>query len=119
MWPTSPDAGTLEAVELATQRRLWSVRVYEVRYERHQETDVQDVCVRALQTRWPCIVVVDERERRTCVDARSGAISAAPQEEARVNEKELRRNAERAALGRRESRRPGPRHPLRSERGRW
>jgi len=67
--------GTLEAVEVASGKPLWTVTVYEVHYQNGLETDVQDVYIRTLAIQDGCVVVTTERDVSYCVNPKTRRVT--------------------------------------------
>jgi hypothetical protein len=62
------NSGTVEAVEVASGRQLWSVTVYQIPLRPGLETDVQDVFITRLELDGSCLRVTDERQVQYCID---------------------------------------------------
>jgi hypothetical protein len=63
-----PNGGIVQAIEMHSGRVLWTLRVYETRYDDSLERDAQDVFVTALRIENGRLVVEDEKKRVFEVD---------------------------------------------------
>jgi hypothetical protein len=65
------NGGYIAAVDAASGRELWTLKVYDVTYDPDMEEDVQDVFIESLAPRGDDkLAVVDERGRKYLVDPR-------------------------------------------------
>ncbi len=70
------NGGYIAAVDPASGRELWTLKVYAVTYDPEMEEDVQDVFITGLAVRDGRLEVTDEKGRRFLVDVKSRAVMA-------------------------------------------
>lgn len=68
----------LTAVDENSGKELWKTRLYDIRYKRELETDIQDVYVKALHLEVPGILAVTEDEKAYLVDRVKHTVRALP-----------------------------------------
>jgi hypothetical protein len=71
------NGGVLRAVDTTSGATAWVVKVYDISYDPHLESDVQDIFITALRKPWlrNCLVVSDERGRQFRVDLATRAVA--------------------------------------------
>jgi hypothetical protein len=69
--------GCVEAIDMASGRKLWETRVYSILINPLVERDVQDVFITSLQVRAGSLVVSNEAGRTYRLDLRTGRVEGA------------------------------------------
>lgn len=62
------NGGYIEARDVKTNDRLWELRVYEIKYDPHLESDVQDIFIVSLKIEGKKLIVVNEKRDKFTVD---------------------------------------------------
>ena len=70
------NGGYIAAIDPASGRELWTLKVYAVTYDPTLEEDVQDIFITDLAVRDGKLEVIDEKGRRFLVDVKTRAVMA-------------------------------------------
>ncbi len=72
------NGGILRAVDAANGSELWTLKVYDVTYDDHMESDVQDVFITSMRKAMigNKLLITDENARKWTVDPATRAVSA-------------------------------------------
>ena len=70
------NGGYIAAIDIATGKEVWTLKVYHIEYDEKMESDVQDIFIETLSKGQDSgtIEIVDERGRRYTVDLRSRSV---------------------------------------------
>lgn len=71
------NGGVLRAVDTTTGATAWTLKVYEIAYDQHLESDVQDIFITSLRKPWlrNHLLVGDEQGRHWRVDLATRAVT--------------------------------------------
>lgn len=76
------DGGYIAAIDIASQKELWTLKLYEVRYQPQMETDVQDVFITGMRRNLlgfgSKLEITDELDRCHVVDPRTRTVTSRP-----------------------------------------
>jgi hypothetical protein len=67
--------GFVVAIEVATNKELWRVRIYEVRVDPNLERDVQDVFITSLVAKDGSLLIANERGEKFALDIQTRNIT--------------------------------------------
>ena len=68
------NGGYIAAVDVKTNKELWTLKVYDVDYEGGKEEDAQDVFIASMKADDGKLIIKDEDDRRYAVDVKTKAV---------------------------------------------
>jgi hypothetical protein len=68
------NGGFVQAWDVRTQKLLWQVKVYRIKYDPNLESDVQDVFITSMEIKNSKLIVVNERNEQFEIDLKTHAV---------------------------------------------